>query len=395
MMIVRCMLIWCFATSVLAGNETGNHDHSFTVDDETQILFEEAIYGEPFDPKSVDSGMPWSTIDSSLVHLKEKLPRTVDYLRSIFDTGRLLWYFVTDENVTLRDQDYDARDPRVVIAYNREQISLNDGQSVFIRKVLWDQLSPRGKSILLIHEMYWTAVGKEFIGSGKSIRDLSATTLNLKTVAVSLENLADKLQAFIGRKNKRSHLYQLIEHDRSYPEGQIGYKVSEIFGNQGGQVVVGVEHGEMKGAFLTKLNPNPNFGCTYFDDRSGYIFAVLGERNRKERFRFKLSDACENLNYGGRRNWRVPTEDEIFMLFNYNFNQLKYLPINADQDGQCLTNQSFRLMRDESYIFPRGIAVVSSDSKVIELTERYKDITSQFDDYVSYFCIIRPMEEGK
>ena len=344
------------------GSEGGNGGEVFEIG-ERVILFDALEYGENFDPKNVNDAKPWEIIDNRLNKLKDKMPATADYLRSFFSHGKMVWWFITEEQIKLAPTG-TAGDTNVIITYKQEQIAVNSKGMVQIRKQLWDKLTDRQKAWLLTHEMFWSALGDPYIGNGQSIRALTALLMGKQIEDFTTYNLARFMNRYIGDDGRRSKLSRKVGQDLSAGFGRGDFSVEEVETQYGVMNLVSFFNQSMgSGLYLSTVNPTRGYETPYFDDYTGDVY--LKDDASSFKLNIDVSELCENLEVYGDMNWHLPSEDEIYALYKRGLLMVKY------EDDPLFSSTNY----------------ITQDLQIVALRSNFSNVTRGFTREVSYFCI--------
>jgi hypothetical protein len=167
-------------------------------------MFDQVEYLEAFSPAS--QGEAWSLIDTRLTQLGAKFPRTAGFLKRTMIGGDTLWWFVNARLREIQDEGHTV----VIVSDEMQQIAANTGGIIQIRKDYWERMNPTSRSVLMMHEALWTAIGDGYIADGSGVRMLSSLILS-----TPLENIpASQLAQFLKRPlAPQSPLYQYVEMD--------------------------------------------------------------------------------------------------------------------------------------------------------------------------------------
>lgn len=371
------------ASGALAkGIIVGNGGDSVIINDGTIMSFDEVEYLEPFVPSS--QGDAWQIIDTRIVGLDAKLPRTAEYIRRVMTGGDTLWWFVA---ATLHEIN-DHGDSVVIVTDEMKQVAANTDGVIQINKQLYDAMSVRSRASVLMHEAMWTAVGPANVKDGSSIRFLAQLFLN-----PAIDNMpATRLAAFIKKHlAATSPLLQVVELDIANGYASTGFTVTEVAGPMSRDVVVTAQSFETaKTLQMTGLNPDPRAPFVFHLKARPFSYVSENRDGSAVNKAFRWRDLCGGLKYGALSQWRLPTNDELWSLYGMGMMGVSHLQTNhvfkLDHQGKEITVSSPLV-----YPAPNGnLILMSAEGRLLNMGNMGADVTGNPTsdiEYINYICV--------
>lgn len=387
----RLFIIMLATSWKICASEIRNGDDVLLIGEAAKTL-DEVEFSGAFQPQEETEA--WAIIDAQLTQLEKRLPHAGSFLRSLFFRGRLTWHFV---DAQLRDLS-DEGPTNVIITQEKIQIAINSGTLVQIYKTVWDKLNSRSRAVVMFHEAMWIANGKRSLKTGESVRRLLAILMDKNLESYSNSNLVESLRLCFESSPHSSEFFQIVMLEHQQRANYERFDPKMIYTMNGDELVVEAKHETTKDWLLTILNPNDRYQSVQYKDGlyigyQGSIDLPLNQLNL---------DLCEELTYGERKGWSLPTSKELYQLNNLGFRLSRYFPpprppyrFQAEDNELSFVDRFLEAIRfggQDLYpakIGANDVIIVTKDGRHLNFADRMRELPKSKDATIFYMCLHR------
>ncbi len=343
--------------------------------------FAKVEYSEPFIPQNYKKS--WNIIDIQLRKIAKHLPRSAAYLESMFIKGRLSWFLVEAKLKDVKDEG----DTAIVLNVNKEQLAVNEGNVVQIRKDLWEKMDDVNKAYCIVHEALEVANGKKSYHSAKQVRSLVGLFFDKNIDQYSSENLARTIKLIFEQDASdqsllsTSRFYRLVSFELDNLGSRSSFQVEEVYTSKTSDLIVHYKAKEEKNSLIvSSFNPDRSMHALLIQN------GLLEQMYANESFPSSLDELCKPMEFANRKEWRLPTQKELWRLYNASINRVRYL----SEDVSLTVNGGFFKLSD-GFLFPQGksvggIYVISDEGKILNFGKQLAD-ESNYNGYLQLLCV--------